>query len=469
MAPGTEIIVEDLFHNVPARRKFLKSDASENKAVVETVQRLALSNHKVHFELIVDGKTLLNTPAESNRLARVFAILGRKVCENLYECFIDGPVAVAGFISQPAIRKRDSHGLFTFVNGRFVRDRLIMQAVSNAYATLLGRGEYPYAVIDVNVPAEEVDVNVHPTKSEVRFERPSEVFAAVSRAVRLTLSEAPWVRQELAGPAPEATGSTPPFDSLPLTQGRPPSAPPEGRGAGLWGSAEAAGNALPLDSLPLAQGRPPAPPPEGRAAGQRGSAEAARGQFGRMVYLGQFANCYLVGQTGDRLVIVDQHAAHERVMFEALKKEFEERKVASQPLLVPRLVELDPALIAAVEARQETLERLGFSVEPFGGHEVAIKSVPVLLRQRDPAPAVRAVLDELADLEDLSLATLFHKPISTMACHMAVRAGDPMEREEAVELFRLMDRVDLSAYCPHGRPVVVLFDEVEVGRWFKRT
>ena len=191
--------------------------------------------------------------------------------------------------------------------------------------------------------------------------------------------------------------------------------------------------------------------------------------FASVSYLGQYANCFLLGQLGRKLVVIDQHAAHERVLFEKYRQEFDQRKVAMQPLLVPVLMELTPALVAAVEAGKEMFERLGFAVEPFGGHTVAVKGVPVLLRQRPPEPVVAALLAELSDASEATLSTLFHKTLSTLACHSAVRAGDPMRPEEVTQLLRLMDTVDLSAYCTHGRPVVAFVEEGEVARWFKRT
>ncbi|MBM4354743.1 MAG: DNA mismatch repair endonuclease MutL, partial [Deltaproteobacteria bacterium] len=199
MAVGTEILVADLFHNVPVRRKFLKTEHTEYQACLEVVQRMALAAHRVHFELTADGRKVISAPPEASPLARVFTILGRRICDGLYECRLAGRIEVSGFISRPDLKKRASSGLFTFVNGRFVKDRVVVQAVVSGYGTLLGRGEYPYAVLEVHLPAGEVDVNVHPAKSEVRFERSNEVFAAVSRAVRLTLSEAPWVAEEFGG------------------------------------------------------------------------------------------------------------------------------------------------------------------------------------------------------------------------------------------------------------------------------
>jgi len=193
------------------------------------------------------------------------------------------------------------------------------------------------------------------------------------------------------------------------------------------------------------------------------------GTYSSLRYLGQFANCFLLAQVGDRLAIVDQHAAHERVLFERLRREFDEGKVASQPLLVPQLIEVEPALAAKAEARREALERLGFVAEPFGGNTLAVKSVPVLQKGRNPEAALRALLEELPEDASIRLSDLYHKPLSTVACHLAVRSGDPMEPAEVQALLRQMEGVDLAAFCPHGRPVIVFFPSSEVARWFKRT
>lgn len=453
MPAGTEVRVEELFYNVPARRKFMKTDATENRTIVEVVQRMALSNHQVHFELTTDGRQVISAPPETDRMARIFAILGRKVCDHLYECFVDGRIAVRGFISEPETKKRGATGLFTFVNGRFVRDKLIIQAVMNGYGTLLGRGEYPYAVLDIVVPPNEMDVNVHPAKSEVRFQKSNEVFAAIARAVRLTVSEAPWFRGQLgesAGAVPTASGLAQPSNTVaPLPTSytpRPGFVPPSSHGA--------------INPAPT-----PEPPPTSLQF-----ASKPGGAFASMRYLGQFANCFLLGQIGPSLVVIDQHAAHERVMFERLQAQVKAEGVPTQNVLVPQLLELEPALVAAVADRGELLEKLGFVLEPFGGNTVAVKAVPTLLKQRSAEPAVRAVLEELSGADDsLDSGQLFHKPISTMACHMAVRAGDPMDEREVLALLEQMDGIDLAAYCPHGRPVVTFVSHDEVARWFHRT
>lgn len=455
MPAGTDVAVDDLFYNVPARRKFLKTDATENRTIVDVVQRMALSNHQVHFELSADGRQLIQAPPENNRLARIFAILGRKVCDHLYECYLEGPIVVRGFVSEPDLKKRGATGLFTFINGRFVRDKLIIQAVMNGYGTLLGRGEYPYVVLDIDVPPNQMDVNVHPAKSEVRFQRANEVFAAIARAVRLTISEAPWFRGRL-----QDEGGAPTGFALPSGP-QAPLARPAATAYGPSGTASA-NSAIPIPGSPERA-------PEG-SSGQLAFARQGVGSFASMRYLGQFANCFLLGQIGRSLVLIDQHAAHERVMFERLQQQFKAAGVPGQAVLVPQLLELDPSLIAAARDRAELLERLGFVLEPFGGNTVAVKSVPVLLKQRSAEPAVRAILEELSEADDsLDAGSLFHKPISTMACHMAVRAGDPMDEREVVALLQQMDDVDLAAYCPHGRPVVAFLTEEEVARWFHRT
>jgi len=497
MAAGTEIVVADLFHNVPVRRKFLKTEATEYQACLEVVQRMALSAHRVHFGFVADGRRVISAPPESNPLARVFAILGKKVCDGLFECRLAGRIEVTGFISRPDLRKRASSGLFTFVNGRFVRDRVVLQAVVNGYGTLLGRGEYPYAVLEVRLPPGEVDVNVHPAKSEVRFERSNEVFAAVSRAVRLTLSDAPWVAEEMRGQGLGVGGQgnspTKPWLSAwaPGKQGdevesgvgpalsdracegveggQDVSHSPDHAGGARFAPAHATGGSptgLQRQSLGEGGADVPSPtPPDapGTAVGLLTSS------YSSLRYMGQYANCFLLAQAGDRLAIVDQHAAHERVLFERLRREFDEGCVTSQPLLLPQLIEVEPALAARAEVRREVLERLGFVVEPFGANTLAVKAVPVLLKGRNPERAVGTLLEELPDDAAVKVSDLFHKPISTLACHLAVRGGDPMEPEEVHALFRQMEGVDLAAFCPHGRPVIVFFPSAEVARWFKRT
>ena len=456
MARGTEILVEDLFFNVPARRKFLRKDSTEVQHITETVQRMALAHHRVHFSLQSETRKILSAPAENDPMARIYSIFGKKVCAGLYECFVEGPVTVSGFISEPAVRKRGTSGLFTYVNGRFVRDKLIIQAIRKGYGTLLGSGDYPYAVLDIHVPVGELDVNVHPTKIEVRFERSREVFGAVQRAVQVTLADNPHI-QRAVEEATQAQSSFPGGHSpFPAPPRRDPS----------------------LQFMPRSTPIPPVipgsnrfqPDPQAWEVSPQPVSQGLPQRLSDMRYLGQYARCYLLGQLGQRLVLIDQHAAHERILFEQLRRQFQEKKVVVQNLLVPMLIELDPSQMTSVDDKQELLLRLGFVVEPFGGNTAAIKGAPMLLGQRSPERPLKALLDELEDVDSTTdTVELFHKPISTMACHSAVRSGDPMDREEVAALLKQMDDVDLAAFCPHGRPVIVFLEHGEVARWFNRT
>ncbi len=445
--------------------------------------------------------------------------------------------------------------MFLFVNSRYVRDKVVVQALKSGYGTLLPAGDSPYAILNIDVPPSELDVNVHPMKAEVRFSNSGEVFGAVSRAVKLTLAQNPHVaravQESLGGlPLPAAGGPDsgtngpqpwPAGGPVPRVFGAPLSPQPS------WGQ-----SSLPLgpkaepqvssltedqrsrlvmiderwmgyspqetqDSIPVAdpsradrftwdegdlvfapqapggpsQGvtqRPLVDPSrspqpgwsheESLQAGSTGTAatsDAMRPRpisgmgLGAMRYLGQFANCFLLGQLGNRLVVVDQHAAHERVLFEQLRADWSKRKVVSQGSLTPHLLEVEPRILASALAKQELLEALGFRVEVFGNRKLAIHSAPALFRGRSPVRTLFTLLEELPENTDLNQTDLFHKPLSTVACHAAVRAGDPMEREEVRQLLQLMDTVDLAAFCPHGRPVVVFLEEADVAKWFKRT
>jgi DNA mismatch repair protein MutL len=493
-AAGTEVVVEDLFFNVPARRKFLKKDATEVSRIVEVIQRMALATPEVSFKLTNDGRSSLSVVPERDLLARIYR-LGPSASQHLFECYLEGPVTVRGFISEPAYRKRDASNLYTFVNGRFVRDKLIIQAIRKGYGTLLGGGEYPYVVLNIVVSPAEVDVNVHPTKSEVRFLQEREVFGTISRAIQLTLQDNPHVHRSLHG-----------LDSTTLQpEAGPGPGTPWGRTEGSRGHAGRVAQELPFSSgsSEFPTGSDPAPSslweelegsslgPKSPSATKRAPWDPARVRDATVVagdkaagpgtlpesvagmrsvrYIGQFANTYLLGQAGSTLVVVDQHAAHERILFEQLRAQFGSGSIVTQPLLVPILLELDPALVAAVESRNELLDRLGFRVDVFGETTVAVKGVPAFLGQRSPAGPLAVLLQTMEEAEEMDQVTLFHKPISTLACHAAVRAGDPLTAEEATALFREMDLAALSAFCPHGRPSVVFLDEETVGRWFRRT
>ena len=475
---GTTIEVRDLFHNVPARLKFLRTVGTEMGHIGGVLTSFALCYRDVHLRLLHNGKQVADYPPEQDTRGRIYSVLGAETCRRLYEVYLDGDAFVSGFIAEPTFHRADAQGLYLFVNGRVVRERTVLRAVANAYGNMLDRGRYPHGVLWVQVPPGEVDVNVHPTKSEVRFVRSGHVYESVLRACRLTLSATPWVDQARVS----ADG---------VREGAHPAEPPRRKGgvfkpmslSGSLGRPEAARNLTlslqpsyraPDPSASSQQGRAPlpsphhptAPPPAPGEAGEPGSGRF----FSSLAYVGQAHNTYLVCQTADRLVLIDQHAAHERVAYERIKRDYAGHHLSPQQLLFPEMLELSPQEGRAVEEHGELLRSLGVELEPFGGKSFALKAVPEALVGGDYRAVVRDVVAELST-GGTARAVEDHidRIFATMACHSVVRAGDPMAPDEVRALLRSMDEVEYSANCPHGRPVLVPIPFGEIEKWFHRT
>ncbi len=480
MPPGTDIEVSNLFYNVPARRKFLKKPATEAGRVAEVIQRTALGHPKVHFTLVVDGRRTVDVPSARTDLERIYGIFGARVCNHLYECVIEGEVTVDGFISAPTYTKSNRTGIFTYVNGRFVRDRVIQHAISAGYGTLLPKGRHPVAILDVTLPPELLDVNVHPTKSEVRFVNSGAVHTAVSRSVALTLADTPWIE---GGESPAGSAA-----HVAETRGWEPGAPPKPsrhdpaklleemhRSMSVGGASapnDSGLKALPqtdTDNFPWEVRDAPLPKPN-RELDDR-APDTAPGFYSAHRYIGQFGGCFLLLEKDGELVIIDQHAAHERVLYERFLARWKDRRPDVQRLLVPRVVDLAPHLAAILSDRCHVLERLGFLVEPFGGNSYAVQGVPPDLRKVDPEALLTEVAEQMAesgvDTAD-SLEGKWDHVLATMACKAAIKAGDPIAPEEVRSLLAQMDETRLSTYCPHGRPTVARFTVDQIGRWFHR-
>lgn len=481
MPPGTDIVVADLFYNVPARRKFLKKTATETGRVTEIIQRVALGNPSVHFTLVVDGRRSIDAPSARTDLERIYGIFGPKVCDHLYECVFRGEITVDGFVSAPTLTKSNRTGIFTYVNGRFIRDRVIQHAITAGFGALLPRGRHPVAIIEVTVPPALVDVNVHPTKSEVRFVNSGAVHSAVSRAISLTLADTPWLEDgqspggtaahvsETRGwePGPRPTPAR--YDTArlldemhrtagPISAGGPsgPNAAPDAPDSGLKGLPRGEDD-FPWEAKDGAVDAPSPQPPSGFYAGHR--------------YIGQFGGCFLLLEKDDELIVIDQHAAHERVLYERFRARWEGKRPDVQRLLVPHVVDLAPHLAAILTDRTAVLERLGFLVDPYGGNSFAVKGVSPDLKRLDPETLLNDVAEQMSesgvDSAD-SLEGKWDHVLATMACKAAIKAGDPIAPEEVRSLLAQMEETQLSTYCPHGRPAVARFSVDQVGRWFHR-
>jgi DNA mismatch repair protein MutL len=443
---GTTVEVRDLFGSVPARRKFLRSDATEAGHVAEALTLLALARPGTGFVLGSGPRRILQAPAVDGLAARLYQVFGGALLDDLVP--VEGGAdwaTVRGFVSRPDRPTSARPNLRLFVNSRPVRDRAVAKAVSEAYR---GAGAADFrgdAFVFVEVPLHLVDVNVHPAKTEVRFAEPRTVWVAVERAVREALSGGARAQAPRPAPAerprPDAGRIEAAVDTFLERAGRVAEAPERG-----WGPVARADEAPRATAAPLAA------------------------TTGPLSVLGQFRLTYIVATDGEDLLLVDQHTAHERVRFEALQARAEKRAAESQMLLTPLVFTLPPKLRAPLEAGLDGLAALGYDLEPFGGDSVRIRAVPALLRTGDPAAELQAVLEEVAEREgaEWAVAGVRDRLAATLACHSAVRAGQALNVETMSAIVRELALTAHPTLCPHGRPTLVRLPREDVTRWFGR-
>ncbi len=477
-SPGTSVEVRDLFFATPARLKFLKAVSTETTHATQAVTRLAMAHPHVAFTLGDGVKTTLKLPAAPGepadaRLSRLGAILGRDFQQSAVAVRADREgVRLSGHIGLPTLNRRTSSMQFLFVNGRPVRDRLLYGTVRAAYQGLISSDRHAMVVVFLDVPTDDLDVNVHPMKTEVRFRDPALVRGLVVGALRRALADAGYRTATTASNA--ALGSMRPALSPggSASGGHPGGAFPTGNEPlGRMGMAEAPQRF----HFPVAMADPRADPMANPAA-DGGSAPgplqepdepaldlplgAARAQ----VHL-----TYIVAQSADGIVIVDQHAAHERLVYERIRQALDRGGVARQGLLIPEVVDLEPSAAERILARAGELAALGLLVEPFGEGAVVVREVPALLGIVDAEGLVRDLADELADMEQaLALTDRLNQVCSTMACHGSVRAGRPLNVSEMNALLREMERTPHSGQCGHGRPTYVELKLGDIERLFGR-
>jgi DNA mismatch repair protein MutL len=479
-APGTTVTVRDLFYNVPARRKFMRTTNTEFAHVGDELGRLALPHPRVSFRLLHNGREVKDLPPADSTLRRVTDLLGFEVAESLLTVRPGGGKAeVSGLIGRPAAARGSSKWQYFFLNGRFVRDRLLSHAVREAYRGLIAPQLWPIAFIFVEVDPAAVDVNVHPTKIEVRFRDAQVVHEAILSALRRTLNRSDLVRgaDAAAFGAPPREDDTaadrdrraslrqaladffkaaPPRQSpLDFPRERPPGRPP----------AAAAPPPLPADR---------ARPPAAEAAGAEAPAAEAAGHApprppspGRAI---QVHNTYLVAPTDEGLIIVDQHALHERLLYNDLSRRLTSGPLTAQRMLIPETLQVTPGEANLLQRRAELLERLGIEVSAFGPDAVAVQRFPSLLAERGVAPGafIREVLDVLGDEETADAERLVENVLSMMACKAAVKAGEPLGAAEIDDLLSRRLEAEKSSACPHGRPTTLELPLRELEKQFER-
>ncbi len=450
LGAGTRVEVRDLFYATPARLKFLKSDRTEGENIRETIRRLAMSRPDVAFTLAGEERAPITwaaaLPGAPGRLARLADILGHEFRANAVEVRGErNGIAVEGFAALPTHTRANALGQYLFVNGRPVRDKLLIGVVRGAYADYLPRDRHPIVALFVTLDPREVDVNVHPAKAEVRFRDP-----ALVRAVLITSLQQALVREGQR--AATSGGSATIAAFRPATTTRPgwdwrrsPAYPPlSTHGNAALGFAEAAQAAFDVGG----------PSADARVAVAEATADLIDNPLGAA--RAQVHETYIVAQTRDGIVIVDQHAAHERIVYERMKAALEKAGVARQILLIPEIVELDEAAVERVLARADELSRYGLAIEPFGPGAVAVRETPSMLGHIDARALIRDLSEHIAEWDEaLPLERRLMHVASTMACHGSVRAGRRLKPEEMNALLREMEATPNSGQCNHGRPTYV--------------
>ncbi len=464
---GTRIEVADLFQSIPARRKFLKTPGTEWGHVSDWLSRIALAHPPVHFELQRDARTPIAWPAVSDPLERIATVLSDEEAAALVAVEpTPGAIRIRGFASRPGYHRATGSGLHLFVNDRPVRDRLMRHAALEMYRDVLPRGRFPTLVLFAEVDAGAVDVNVHPAKLEVRFAEPREVHRAIRLALRSAIADRAWLGLTPSRPDARHAPATPRDTSWPRPAGERDGTVAD---ASDWALARPTGAGALAPPAAAHRADPDTRPPTDRPIA-----------FSEARCLGQVLGTYLVLETEEGLLLVDQHAAHERVLYESLRAEWLAHGVARQPLLIPASFELAPSAHAALAEAPATLERLGFEIEPFGADAVIVRAIPALLAGRDPVRVVRELADELeaagrldaaepgADAGASRLFSDVDRLFAQLACHASRRAGQRLPPPEQTGLLAELDRIPWAQTCPHGRPVAIRLDRGELERRFSR-
>lgn len=435
-SPGTTVSAVRLFQSVPARLKFLKSRPTEASHIAAVISQYALAYPEVMFSLSMDGKVSLTTPGSGELLDAIIQVYGLEVARNMLDIGEQGwntetSIRVSGMVSSPSLSRSTGNYISLFVNRRWITSRRLSWAVEEAYHGLLMTGKHPIAVINIEVAPVDVDVNIHPTKSEVKLKDESAVYGAVQRAVRQALVQMTPVssiaevavtpyqatKQTLLFPAHSASGARPSLSTKP----EPSQVEPQRL-------------ATPKTTLPALR------------------------------LLGQIRNSYIVAEGPDGLYLIDQHAAHERILFEKLSREKTLNKLDVQALLTPEPFDITPAQASALAVHLDELAQMGFSLEPFGTNSVLARTVPALLAEKD----WKAMLSELLESAGKERSQFMERLMALTACHSAVRFGQTLGEDEMRSLLRQLEQVELPNSCPHGRPTLVCLTHDQLAKEFKR-
>ncbi len=480
---GTMIIVGQLFYNTPARRKFLKSVNTETGHVADVVSNMAMAYPRVHFRLDHNGRTVKNLTACSDPMERIAEVVGQTLKKDLYPInYAEDSVAVTGAVAAPRINRTTSRSIYVYVNGRFVRDRAVQHAIFAGYGQRLMKGQFPAAAIFLKIPPGNVDVNVHPTKHEVRFADHRAVHDAVARAVEETLKrwENPvkWSGEERFGEIPANVSESadsfvrPEKEEAPSPiQGKSP-APATPRPAFEPKENEAHSHAEPPGREEFVRQEEKPVPKESADDRERPNERPSmwkERRFSDLKFVGQVHNLYIVLETPTEIVLIDQHAAHERVLYESLKRKSEGRNPESQKLLIPETFDTTFSEADLLLKLIPAFEEIGLYMEPFGGNTFVVKAVPSFLEGREIQPVIREIVEKALEIGvNPDLGKAMDESLKLMACHGAIRASQKLSDLQIKGLLRQLDGCETPSNCPHGRPTWIKWDLKSLEKAFLR-
>ena len=465
---GTMVTVRQIFFNMPARRKFLKTVNTEIGHIADAVTSIALGRPDIQFRLIHNGKVIKNWSATADEVGRVMDVLGKDIKNNLNKIEVTSDfLTVKGWISSPRITRSTSRGIYLYVNRRVVRNRVIQHALFQGYGSRLMKGQFPVAVIFIHVPSDQLDVNVHPTKHEVKFAQQKKIHAAVAGIVaeKLRLADQPqWRPKSFPEPDPMDVKSriseTVPHFSIPKKEVS--TRYPATRTQHPASSTQHPVSSTQQSESPWKQ--------DLRFTPTSGQAELwAKKRFGDLKVIGQFHDTYILCESSDRIVLIDQHAAHERIIFEQLKKRSQASKKSAQKLLIPETIDLGYREAEILEKLIPDLNELGLEIEPFGGNTFVVKSVPALLENKEVKPLVIEIVEKTAQTGFApGLEKAIDQCLILMACHGAIRANQKLSDEQIKGLLEQLDQCDQPSNCPHGRPTWISWSIKDLEKSFKR-
>ncbi|MBS3781193.1 MAG: DNA mismatch repair endonuclease MutL [Candidatus Thermoplasmatota archaeon] len=430
-AVGTSIEVKDLFYNTPARKKYLKKKNTELAHISEVVTRNAIANPEVEFSLTHNENELTFIPKSRSMLENIKSIYGKEVAKKMIEVEKElEDFSLKGYVSKPEITRSNRKHIFTYVNSRYVKNNVLKNGIVDGFETLLKKGRYPLAFLDIDIDPAKIDVNVHPTKTKIRFLEAEKVRERIAEAVNDSLLKKDLIPDRSTESEVERSGEI-----------------SEERDRTIDGEkSKGEQTKLEMDE----------------------KREIEKSKLSHMSVLGILKDSYIVVETPSGMAIVDQHAAHERINYENLKDKLED-DIDSQKLVSPKTVELKPKEAALLRANEELLERLGFDIDYFGKTTFRLRGVPVIFGEVQEKEILHSVLDELSEWKSNSLEERREEMIKYMACHDSVTAGDKLSITSAKELLERLGKVENPYTCPHGRPTIVSFAEKEIEKWFKRT